>query len=65
MSNSANNTIKIPTSQGEAIATRDSARDPWHIQYPWGDDRFYGSMSETATRMQAHIDRCEAEEAKL
>lgn len=60
-------TITMPTSLGDAEATRDRGKwghgsNPWEIKYPWGGDKFYGTVTEVKNRMKKNIDNNQDQE---
>jgi hypothetical protein len=56
-------TFTMPTSQGEAVATKDSQGEAWEINHPWGSFRFYGNVAEAKQELEQRIKTFEAEEA--
>lgn len=46
--------VIIETSLGNAEAVSTGAGE-WHIGYPWGDQRFYGTRSEVQREMRQTI----------
>lgn len=55
--------ITLPTSLGDAEARKTAPNTPWDISYPWGGNRFYGSVPEVRARMAKAIAAFEKEEA--
>lgn len=53
--------IRVATKEGDAVATKESHGGPWHIGYPWGDKRFYGTRSEVRREMIADIRKAQQE----
>lgn len=53
------------TDTGMMVAIKDGRNEPWHIAYPEGDDRFYGSISEVRARMRAIAKNVEAGTAAI
>ncbi len=50
--------VTVDVDGGEtATATKEAPSEPWEIFYPWGGDRFYGTVTEVRARMQAEIAR--------
>lgn len=56
--------VTLPTSLGNAEARKTDPNTPWDICYPWGGDRFYGTLPQVRTRMQRAIKNYEAQAAK-
>ncbi len=40
---------------GLVYCTKDSANDAWDINYPFGSDRFYGTVAELKAKVKAAI----------
>jgi len=60
------NTISVPTSEGDAVATRvgrdaSTGQFEWQVGYPWSDGRFYGNSSQVRADMRRVIAAHEAE----
>lgn len=51
--------VRLPTKQGDAVATRadrdDSGISRWSIAYPWGTEPFFGNSAGLVAHMRARI----------
>jgi hypothetical protein len=52
---SGKSVITVNTMHGNAEAIRDKPDEPWEINYPWGADRFYGTVPELIRHMDKEI----------
>lgn len=53
--------IEMATPEGNAEARKESLRGPWHIAYPWRDERYYGTAAAVKARMEREIERYKAQ----
>ena len=47
--------VEMETSDGMAEAIKGTQNDYWVIDYPWGGDKFYGTVTQVKSRMKKHI----------
>lgn len=52
------------TPEGNAEACKESPRGPWHIAYPWRNERYYGTQAAVEQRMVREIKRYKAQVAR-
>lgn len=59
---SGKSVITVNTMRGDAVASRDLPEDAWAIQYPWGTESFYGTVTELIRHMDTEISAHPGEE---